>query len=155
MIYPEYKAVKITLIIICIAIISVGKTKQFWPITSWPLYSRHRPPFPSSSATLFQVIVLDKNNQVYELLLKDILSDEQLDKLTMPLVERIVERNEQNSSQIYQESFVSLIQKTLPNVDIKEIQIWKLHWTVNPLSFPMLDYERPNQKTLKNTMIID
>lgn len=155
MIYREYKAVKITLIIICMAITLVGRTKRFWPITSWPLYFNHRPAFPPSSATLFQVIVFSNTNQVYELSLKDILSNETLDKLTLPLTKKIVEQSNQNLSKNYRESLVSLVQKILPNVDIRKIQIWELEWAVNPLSFPPLDYKHPQNKTLKDTIVVE
>ncbi|NCR23382.1 MULTISPECIES: hypothetical protein [Microcystis] len=152
MIYPQYKIIKTALLVVCLAIIFVGSTKQFWPITSWSLYSRYRPSFPSSSATSFQVIVFSNTNQVYEIPLKDILSDEHLDKLTMPLIQKIVDQDEKNSSK---KSLVNLIQKTLPTVDINKIEIWELQWTVNPLYLPPLDHEHPKQKDLRSTIVID
>ena len=144
--FTNLKLAKLSLILIgCILGLNIYNRHIFWPFTTWSMYSGYKPKFPDNTTSALELRVTSKTNQVYNLAMSDpLLMDG--DKVTKNLVKNLLNSRNLQQQKIYRNALINLIQDTLPDTDIKNIQVWELKWRVTPLAVPPLKENLPVEK---------
>ncbi|MBC7788912.1 MAG: hypothetical protein H7Z74_03105 [Anaerolineae bacterium] len=143
----ELGLTKAVIVILGIGLVFVGRREAAWPIATWAMYSKRTTAFPPARASIIELKVISVQGDTHAVSSIDLFPAERVEVADILFLHAFDDTppKHRDSDRSY---LVRLLNLRMSDVEIQEIQGWRVSWDVSPLELPPLRRDRPAEVRL-------
>lgn len=138
---------KLSVLIILVGLVYVGRRHGAFPIVNWPMYSSRPMPFPAGSVSAFEIRVRTQDGGAVKLSPASLLPFGR-DQVILDLIGAAFSSEDAELRARYQLALGEMVRRSLRDRGVAGIEVWRVVWKVEPLASPPLDRLAPADQIL-------